>query len=150
MALINCPECGREISSSASQCPHCGFDIQNRKKVTILGYTESFANTPVITVIKDGAIIGEVRQNEKVEFDIDDVCTLQFKYSFRSRECLAKPGDWILLSFNRTTGSLTAIRTDKDRYLDTINQVKSKDGKRWIWTVIIMAMLFLLSLYLRL
>ena len=24
MALINCPECGREISDKASSCPHCG------------------------------------------------------------------------------------------------------------------------------
>ena len=24
MALINCPECGKQISSKASSCPHCG------------------------------------------------------------------------------------------------------------------------------
>jgi ribosomal protein L37E len=29
MALINCPECGKEnISSSAASCPNCGFDIR--------------------------------------------------------------------------------------------------------------------------
>ncbi|MBQ5316132.1 MAG: hypothetical protein J6I96_01105 [Oscillospiraceae bacterium] len=29
MALINCPECGKEnISSSAVSCPNCGFDIR--------------------------------------------------------------------------------------------------------------------------
>ena len=25
MALINCPECGKEISDSAPTCPHCGY-----------------------------------------------------------------------------------------------------------------------------
>ncbi len=25
MALINCPECGKEISNQAAACPHCGF-----------------------------------------------------------------------------------------------------------------------------
>jgi uncharacterized membrane protein YvbJ len=27
MALINCPECGKEISNSAVTCPHCGIKL---------------------------------------------------------------------------------------------------------------------------
>src|SRR5277367_1171107 len=27
MALISCPECGREVSSRAASCPHCGFAL---------------------------------------------------------------------------------------------------------------------------
>ena len=27
MALINCPECGREVSSVAPACPNCGFPV---------------------------------------------------------------------------------------------------------------------------
>ena len=27
MALSNCPECEREVSSKAPSCPHCGFPI---------------------------------------------------------------------------------------------------------------------------
>lgn len=29
MALIKCKECGREISSSAINCPHCGAPINS-------------------------------------------------------------------------------------------------------------------------
>lgn len=29
MALINCPECGKEISDKAPACIHCGFPIEN-------------------------------------------------------------------------------------------------------------------------
>ena len=30
MALIKCPECGREkVSDSAESCPDCGFAIKN-------------------------------------------------------------------------------------------------------------------------
>ncbi len=29
MALINCKECGRGISTSAKSCPHCGYDNTN-------------------------------------------------------------------------------------------------------------------------
>lgn len=31
MALINCPECGKEISSEATACPNCGKPIPRRK-----------------------------------------------------------------------------------------------------------------------
>lgn len=29
MALIKCPECGKEISDKAGACPHCGCPIGN-------------------------------------------------------------------------------------------------------------------------
>lgn len=29
MALIKCPECGKEISDSADVCPNCGFSIKS-------------------------------------------------------------------------------------------------------------------------
>lgn len=32
MALIKCPECGKEISDSVKTCPNCGFRIKKRKK----------------------------------------------------------------------------------------------------------------------
>ncbi len=30
MALINCPECGKEISDQAESCPNCGYPIQTK------------------------------------------------------------------------------------------------------------------------
>lgn len=32
MALIKCPECGKEISDNAQFCPNCGCPIQSKKK----------------------------------------------------------------------------------------------------------------------
>lgn len=32
MALVQCRECGKEISSAASACPHCGFPLQDGGK----------------------------------------------------------------------------------------------------------------------
>lgn len=32
MALIKCPECGKEISDQATSCPNCGYPINNTKK----------------------------------------------------------------------------------------------------------------------
>ena len=31
MALIKCPECGKEISDKASVCPNCGTPIADKK-----------------------------------------------------------------------------------------------------------------------
>lgn len=41
MALINCPECGKEISDQVSNCPNCGYPLKknksnNSKKVIVL------------------------------------------------------------------------------------------------------------------
>ena len=33
MALINCPECKKEVSDSALSCPHCGFQLKEKEKV---------------------------------------------------------------------------------------------------------------------
>lgn len=41
MALINCPECNREISDKASVCPHCGNPMNDAKEIVNL----SFPNT---------------------------------------------------------------------------------------------------------
>ncbi len=30
MALINCPECGKQVSTAAQACPHCGFPVAER------------------------------------------------------------------------------------------------------------------------
>lgn len=33
MALIKCPECGKEIFDKAANCPHCGFPIDSKKLI---------------------------------------------------------------------------------------------------------------------
>ena len=32
MALINCPECGKQVSNQAIACPNCGYPIQTTVK----------------------------------------------------------------------------------------------------------------------
>lgn len=34
MALISCPNCGNEVSDKAEACPHCGFVLKEKEKVT--------------------------------------------------------------------------------------------------------------------
>ena len=39
MALINCPECGNQMSDTAKKCPHCGYKEKKINKNIILGIT---------------------------------------------------------------------------------------------------------------
>lgn len=34
MALINCPECGKEISDKAISCPHYGYSRTNKNTIS--------------------------------------------------------------------------------------------------------------------
>ena len=31
MALINCPECNKQVSDKAETCPHCGFRLKEKE-----------------------------------------------------------------------------------------------------------------------
>ncbi len=44
MALVKCPECGKEISDKASNCPGCGYPIESQK-IEVLG---NISEQPVI------------------------------------------------------------------------------------------------------
>lgn len=39
MALVKCPECGKEISDTSKRCPHCGYREKKKinKKVFLIG-----------------------------------------------------------------------------------------------------------------
>ena len=37
MALVNCPECGKEISNTVKKCPYCGFKIKKTSKLIPIG-----------------------------------------------------------------------------------------------------------------
>ncbi len=42
MALINCPECGKQVSDRAKKCPHCGHNISKYLKNKV--FTENKKN----------------------------------------------------------------------------------------------------------
>lgn len=52
MALIKCAECGKEISDSAENCPHCGCKTNQGKTVTkAKSLLVSFVITAAVAVI---------------------------------------------------------------------------------------------------
>ncbi len=69
MALIKCPECGKEISDKAAACPNCGTPIADKKVKVHFHRKKALggsANTG--TVIVDGATVGSAANG--AEFDV--------------------------------------------------------------------------------
>ena len=48
MALIKCPECGRDVSDRAISCPNCGYPINE------------------LTVSDDGKLLSEIVVNDSI------------------------------------------------------------------------------------
>src|SRR5690242_21822291 len=54
MALINCPECGKQVSTAAKSCPNCGYPVAEHvpKTQTEPGAIPSADNAPVLAEIR--------------------------------------------------------------------------------------------------
>ncbi len=67
MSLINCPECGHEISDLAAACPQCGMPITLARTVS-----SNKINVPLIISVIAAALVGIIILfgAEKLAFDI--------------------------------------------------------------------------------
>lgn len=46
MALIKCPECGREVSDKAEACIHCGYPLSDKDRISLNMIPEFNYSTP--------------------------------------------------------------------------------------------------------
>lgn len=60
MALVTCKECGNEISSAASACPHCGAPVEKKARCKAAGIL--FNLLAVLSFIGITAYLGCVRE----------------------------------------------------------------------------------------
>lgn len=116
--------------------------------VTIHGYTEPFAVNPDVKILMNGVEIAKVSRNGSQVIAITEPCILEFKCSFRTAKCYVQPGQEVILSFNRTTGSLGATVTSKENVAVEMMQKKGSDQNRLVITMIVCAALFGLSMLL--
>ena len=83
MALIKCPECGKEISSLAKVCPNCGCPseimttggtVKIKMPLINLGCIAVFSTSPRSAIVKtsDGKILWEGHHGETAVFEIPE------------------------------------------------------------------------------
>ena len=59
MALINCPDCGKEFSDKATACPNCGCPLEIKKIPVYFKRKKAFSGSAISgNVFVDGAIVG--------------------------------------------------------------------------------------------
>lgn len=122
---MNCPnpQCKTTgIPDDAKFCPKCGATI-NKSVVYIYGYTEWYLIKHDVRVFLNNKEVARVGRNELIELNIDKSCTLEFRSNFRPTRYYVKvdPGDYIVLSTNRFTGSLKHTVTTGNHINEVLN-----------------------------
>lgn len=51
MSLINCPECGKEISDTCKKCIHCGYRLKKKSEKPPIGKNKPFLITAVVLTL---------------------------------------------------------------------------------------------------
>ena len=82
MALIKCPECGKEISDKANNCIHCGVPIKVDKKVKVKipRFCTGMLNQKAceVEVYIEKNMIWKGYSGSVAIFEIKQVCNLSF------------------------------------------------------------------------
>lgn len=67
MALIQCPECGKDISDAATSCPHCGYPIAQKAADSMQQQPDPASREVIADAVKDvfntETPLGEVKKN---------------------------------------------------------------------------------------
>lgn len=70
MALISCPECGRQISDRAKMCIGCGVSIEEIKTLLSESETESQLQSETNNQTFDNEINGDGSSSKYINFDM--------------------------------------------------------------------------------
>ncbi len=73
MAMINCPECGKQISDKAAACPNCGCPIATMKdeKVVKIKLSREARFEIYVMDCRTGKTVARGRSQQTVSFEID-------------------------------------------------------------------------------
>jgi len=83
MALIRCPECGREISSAAKACPFCGFPLQDGQVEILFAVSSKVSGICIFHANRGSrrdAIIWEGRAGDTARFSVSGPTNIEVSY----------------------------------------------------------------------
>lgn len=87
MALIKCPECGKEISDKANSCPNCGYPIESlssegivKIRVSVLKAPTGFNGNQKVSIFSNGKALWEGTSGEVAELFFNGETYVTIKY----------------------------------------------------------------------
>ena len=102
MALINCPECNREVSDKARSCPSCGcpISVDNLVKVKF-PRGRQLINMGCVVYDEDNNILAECKEGEVATFEISEETRIYVHMNsmLGKASILAHPGERFEVSF---------------------------------------------------
>lgn len=133
MAMVNCKECGKEISSKAAACPHCGFKPEKDKagcaQVLVVGFVAVLVAVVGLSMCSPSTPTKVASPEEERQFK-EEVGALAYlrdrmknPASFELVSAVRTPGNTLCITY-RGTNSFNAIVTQ--RY--TVNNVVSSSS----------------------
>lgn len=82
MSLIKCKECGREVSSAAENCPHCGYPIRANSNDIVRIKIDNDPTCPgyhiTIKEVGSGRILATVASGSVAEIKTNKPLTISF------------------------------------------------------------------------
>ena len=87
MAMIKCPECGKEVSDKAKTCPNCGCPIENispsgtvQIKVSPLNSSSGFNGNQKVSIFSGAKTLWEGNVGDVAELFFDGPTSVTVKY----------------------------------------------------------------------
>lgn len=109
MALIKCPECGKEVSDQSEQCVHCGFPLQ---KIQNQAKTAGLVHVNIDKHPNESKIIGyslgcpQYGKTERLYIMADDDCIAEGQTGFQVDFKISKPTT-VFASWSNKTAAVT-------------------------------------------
>jgi ribosomal protein L7/L12 len=138
MGLINCPECGKEISDKASACIHCGFPLEQKDKLyklVLLNIKGNYVMT--LKLIRDitGYGLQEAKNliNNLPGVIIDGVFLEEvenYKNQFNNIGSLTKIEDSTVTDRDEV---LTKIKERKRQNAEALKELQQKQTTKWVY-----------------
>ncbi len=128
MALIKCPECGKEISDKASACPNCGMPLRREDRgtydVVVTRENQWFLINPAATITVDNVDKYELKNGSSVKIPLSTGAhTLLFSLGPRKTEANINVTEnmKINMKMNRVTGEINVTGYKVDSKTNTPN-----------------------------
>ena len=87
MALIKCPECGREVSDRAGNCPQCGFPLSSLRTdgIVTIKIANGLAGTVRVLDMSNSSVLWSGRSGQIARFSIEKPTTIGIIFALMNK-----------------------------------------------------------------